>query len=70
MGCPACAPGSRAYRTFGLSSLFPGHSGDLETAGAVALVIPRFPQLKEWAYAGVLFDLTGAVASLFGLGLD
>src|SRR5215467_6083545 len=32
--------------------------------GAVALAIPRFPRLKEWAYAGVLFDLTGAVASL------
>ena len=37
--------------------------------GAVALAIPRFPQLKEWAYAGVLFDLTGAVASLFASGL-
>jgi uncharacterized membrane protein YphA (DoxX/SURF4 family) len=33
--------------------------------GAVALVIPRFPRLKEWAYAGVIFDLTGAVASLW-----
>jgi uncharacterized membrane protein YphA (DoxX/SURF4 family) len=32
--------------------------------GAVALAIPRFPRLKEWAYAGVLFDLTGAVACL------
>ena len=31
--------------------------------GAVALIIPRFPRLKEWAYAGVVFDLTGAVAS-------
>ena len=37
--------------------------------GAVALVIPRFPRLKEWAYAGVMFDLTGAVASLFASGL-
>ncbi len=37
--------------------------------GAVALVIPGFPRLKEWAYAGVLFDLTGAVASLFVSGL-
>jgi uncharacterized membrane protein YphA (DoxX/SURF4 family) len=37
--------------------------------GAVALVIPGFPRLKEWAYAGVLFDLTGAVASLFASGL-
>ena len=37
--------------------------------GAVALAIPRFPRLKEWAYAGVLFDLTGAVASLWASGL-
>jgi len=38
--------------------------------GAVALVIPRFPRLKEWAYAGVIFDLTGAVASLVASGLS
>lgn len=39
--------------------------GTWKLFGAVALVIPKFPRLKEWAYAGVLFDLTGAVASLF-----
>ena len=37
--------------------------------GAVALVIPRFPRLKEWAYAGVFFDLTGAVLSQLASGL-
>ena len=37
--------------------------------GAVALVIPRFPRLKEWAYAGVIFDLTGAVTSLVISGI-
>jgi len=37
--------------------------------GAVALLVPRFPRLKEWAYAGVIFDLTGAVASLLTSGL-
>ena len=37
--------------------------------GAIALAIPRFPRLKEWAYAGVLFDLTGAVASILLSGL-
>lgn len=31
--------------------------------GAVAVIVPRFPRLKEWAYAGVVFDLTGALAS-------
>jgi uncharacterized membrane protein YphA (DoxX/SURF4 family) len=37
--------------------------------GAIALSIPRFPRLKEWAYAGVVFDLTGAVASQLASGL-
>lgn len=31
--------------------------------GAVALVIPRFPRLKEWTYAGAIFNFTGAIAS-------
>ena len=31
--------------------------------GAIALVIPHFPRLKEWAYAGVVFNLTGALVS-------
>ena len=31
--------------------------------GAIALLIPRFPRLKEWAYAGIFFNVTGAAAS-------
>ena len=31
--------------------------------GSIAITIPRFPRLKEWAYAGAVFDLTGALAS-------
>lgn len=31
--------------------------------GAIALLVPRFPRLKEWAYAGVFFNMTGAFAS-------
>jgi len=31
--------------------------------GAIAVIVPRFPRLKEWAYAGVVFNLTGALAS-------
>ena len=37
--------------------------------GAFVLALPRLPRLKEWAYAGVLFDLTGAIASLYAAGL-
>ncbi len=31
--------------------------------GATTLLVPRFPRLKEWAYAGIFFELTGAAAS-------
>jgi hypothetical protein len=31
--------------------------------GALAILLPGFPRLKEWAYAGIFFDLTGAAAS-------
>ncbi len=31
--------------------------------GAVTIVVPGLPLLKEWAYAGFFFDLTGAAAS-------
>jgi hypothetical protein len=30
---------------------------------AVVLLLPRFPRLKEWAYAGAFFNYSGAVAS-------
>jgi hypothetical protein len=30
---------------------------------AVALMLPRFPRAKEWAYAGAFFNYTGAAAS-------
>jgi DoxX-like family len=36
-------------------------------AGAV-LLAPRLPRLKEWAYAGVLINMTGAAASYVATG--
>jgi DoxX-like family len=43
---------------------FFGILGFWKALGAIAIVVPRFPRLKEWAYAGIFFDLTGAVASV------
>src|SRR5579864_2280570 len=37
--------------------------GIFKIPGAIALVVPGFPRLKEWAYAGIVFELSGAVAS-------
>src|SRR5712692_1018084 len=36
--------------------------------GAIAIVMPRFPRLKEWAYAGFFFDLTAAAVSRAAVG--
>lgn len=37
--------------------------GAWKVCAALALLAPKLPLLKEWAYAGVVFDLTGAAAS-------
>ena len=36
--------------------------------GAVALLVPKFPLLKEWAYAGFFFIMTGAMFSHLAVG--
>src|SRR5262249_9918951 len=38
-------------------------SGLWQMGGAAAIIAPRFPRLKEWAYAGSFFHFSGAVAS-------
>ena len=37
--------------------------GILKIPGAAIIVIPGFLRLKEWAYAGIVFELSGAVVS-------
>jgi len=36
--------------------------------GAIAILVPGFPKLKEWAYAGFTFDLLGATYSMLAVG--
>ena len=36
--------------------------------GAVAVLIPKFPLLKEWAYAGFFFAMSGAMFSHIASG--
>ena len=36
--------------------------------GVIAVLIPKFPLLKEWAYAGFFFSMSGAVFSHFASG--
>lgn len=36
--------------------------------GVVAVLIPKFPLVKEWAYAGFFFAMSGAICSHIALG--
>lgn len=36
--------------------------------GVVAILIPKYPLLKEWAYAGFFFAMSGAVFSHLAIG--
>jgi uncharacterized membrane protein YphA (DoxX/SURF4 family) len=31
--------------------------------GAIAIIVPRFPRMKEWAYAGLVLNMIGASIS-------
>jgi hypothetical protein len=56
------------YPDYLLEILFPWR-----ILGAIVLLAPGFRRLKEWVYAGVVFELTGAIASHTerdDLGLD
>lgn len=43
--------------------------GIAKILGAIALLFPRFPTLKEWAYAGFTFDLIGAAVAIIASGM-
>ena len=42
--------------------------GAWKVLGAIAILVPGFPRLKEWAYAGIFFDVTGAAISCAAVG--
>jgi uncharacterized membrane protein YphA (DoxX/SURF4 family) len=44
--------------------------GFWKVLGGIVILAPRSPRLKEWAYAGIIFDLTGALASHVSSGDD
>ena len=54
---------SLGYPTYVLTIL-----GLLKVPGAIVLFLPRLPRLKEWAYAGIVFELTVAAGSHAAVG--
>jgi uncharacterized membrane protein YphA (DoxX/SURF4 family) len=42
--------------------------GICKILGVIAILIPRYPLLKEWAYAGFFFTMSGAIYSRIAHG--
>src|SRR5947208_16054380 len=53
-------PGVYGITHFGYPVYFLTILGIWKLLGVVAVLIPKFPLLKEWAYAGFFFAMTGA----------
>jgi len=52
----------------GYPNYFIAYIGVLKVLGSLAILIPGFPRLKEWAFAGLMFDLISATYSFAAIG--
>jgi hypothetical protein len=56
------------HKGLGYPVYFVPFIGVAKTLGVIAILVPGFPRLKEWAYAGLFFDLIGATFSIIAVG--
>ncbi len=62
------SPEATAFITkLGYPLYFVAFIGVAKILGGIAILIPGFPRIKEWAYAGLCFDLIGATYSFIAL---
>jgi hypothetical protein len=53
----------QGFKPLGYPTYFISLIGIWKVLGIIAILIPKFRLLKEWAYAGIFFTMTGAVIS-------
>ncbi len=51
------------FNYLGYPKYFIPFIGVAKLLGVIAILIPGYPRIKEWAYAGLFFDLAGATFS-------
>jgi uncharacterized membrane protein YphA (DoxX/SURF4 family) len=56
------------FGKMGLPAYLVPFVGIAKTLGAIAILLPGNPRLKEWAYAGLVIDLVGATYSIISSG--
>jgi hypothetical protein len=52
----------------GYPSYFLPMIGVAKLFGAIAILVPSFVRIKEWAYAGLIYDLVAAIYSSISVG--
>jgi uncharacterized membrane protein YphA (DoxX/SURF4 family) len=57
------------FRQIGMPAYLLPFLGIAKTLGVIAILTPGFARLKEWAYAGLVFDLIGATYSVSSAGM-
>jgi hypothetical protein len=53
----------QGFKPLGYPTYFISLIGIWKMLGVIAILVPKFPLLKEWAYAGIFFTMSGAVIS-------
>ena len=53
----------QGFKPLGYPTYFISLIGIWKMLGIIAILVPKFRLVKEWAYAGIFFVMTGAVIS-------
>lgn len=60
--------GVAMFNALGLTPKLLPFIGAAKILGVIALLIPGFPRIREWAYAGFVFDFIGAAYLWISVG--
>jgi hypothetical protein len=56
------------FKTINMPSYLISFLSVAKLLGVIAILIPGYPRIKEWAYAGLIFDLIGAMYCNYASG--
>ena len=56
------------FKQIGLPVYLLPFLGIAKTLGVIAILVPGYPRIKEWAYAGLVIDLVGATYCIIAAG--
>ncbi len=68
-----CIPNEEGYKfitgLLGYPGYFVNYIAVFKVLGVIGILIPGFPRVKEWAYAGLFFDMISATYSFYAVGM-